>query len=109
MTGIESYSEAQRFEDRVRFAEDRCALPGSAPYLTQRTAGEAPEATDERTVPGRDCPFRMIHSATTTFTTQPAPINMALLDSLGLPTSRNHGRCVNTCVPAPRPMAYPRI
>jgi HEAT repeat protein len=49
---------------------------------------------------------RMIHSATTTLTTQPAPIITARGSSPGLPSaSTNHGRCVSTCVPAPSPMA----
>jgi hypothetical protein len=49
----------------------------------------------------------MIHSATTTLITQPAPISTALGSSPGFPpTSTNHGRCVKTCVPASNPIAY---
>jgi hypothetical protein len=51
----------------------------------------------------------MIHSATTTLITHAEPISTVLANSPGWPTRMTHGKWVNTCVPAPIPMAYARV
>ncbi len=54
-------------------------------------------------------PDRMIHSATPMLISQAAAISQVFETSSSGPTNTIHGNCVNACVPAPRPSAYPRI
>lgn len=47
----------------------------------------------------------IIHSATPALIAQPAPMQSARRASPRKSGSRNHGICVSTCVPAPKPSA----
>ena len=98
--GLEPIDTDDRAEVGAQDLERDAAIVANVPgQINLGHAAFADEAFD------RVASLRIIHSATTTLMTQPAPISTALADSSGLPTRMKYGRCVNTCVAAPIPMA----